>query len=187
MASDLYSVEIVPTLPGRYGYIVMCAATREAAIIDAGAAEPFVERITRMEAKPICLLSTHHHLDHTAGNEELASTYPLKIFGHKNDAERIPGLTDPLEDGGIAAWGSAFGKSDLYAGPHLRQLLFPCFSMRFLRETRCSVVAVIVTSKAILMCSTVPSMNRWERSLRKQRCIPVESGRSGTLNSQRRL
>ncbi len=38
------------------------------------------------------LSSTHHHWDHTGGNNELKSKNGAKVYGASSDADRIPGI-----------------------------------------------------------------------------------------------
>ncbi len=45
------------------------------------------------------ILNTHHHWDHTGGNEELKSKFHCTIVGPKADKGRIPGIDIALADG----------------------------------------------------------------------------------------
>ena len=45
------------------------------------------------------ILNTHHHWDHTGGNEELKSKFKCTIVGPKADKGRIPGIDIALGDG----------------------------------------------------------------------------------------
>lgn len=45
------------------------------------------------------ILTTHHHGDHTAGNEELKQRTGCKIIGPRAEAARIPGLDFAVDDG----------------------------------------------------------------------------------------
>ena len=45
------------------------------------------------------ILNTHHHWDHTGGNEELKSKFKCTIVGPKADKGRIPGIDVALGDG----------------------------------------------------------------------------------------
>ncbi len=45
------------------------------------------------------ILNTHHHWDHTGGNEELKSKFHCTIVGPKADKGRIPGIDVALADG----------------------------------------------------------------------------------------
>lgn len=45
------------------------------------------------------ILNTHHHWDHTGGNEELKSKFNCTVVGPKADKGRIPGIDIALADG----------------------------------------------------------------------------------------
>jgi hydroxyacylglutathione hydrolase len=45
------------------------------------------------------ILNTHHHRDHTGGNAGILSRAQVDVFGHKNDKDRIPGMTRPVDEG----------------------------------------------------------------------------------------
>jgi len=47
------------------------------------------------------VLSTHHHLDHSGANPDLARRYGVPVYGHVSDSERIPGFTNGLEEGDV--------------------------------------------------------------------------------------
>jgi hydroxyacylglutathione hydrolase len=98
-------IERVPTLGDNYSYVIACEETGEAAIIDAPEPEPVVKRVEAMGVRVTKVLSTHHHLDHTAANPDLAKRYDAPVYGHVSDAGRIPGFTDGLEEGDSIAVG----------------------------------------------------------------------------------
>jgi hydroxyacylglutathione hydrolase len=92
-------VERVPTLSDNYSYVLVCEQTGEAAIVDAPEVQPLVQRVDALGCRVTKVLSTHHHLDHSGANPELAKRYDAPVFGHASDASRIPGFTDGLEEG----------------------------------------------------------------------------------------
>jgi hydroxyacylglutathione hydrolase len=92
-------VERIPTLQDNYTYLVICEASRDAAVIDAPEVEPVVARVEAKGARVTKLLATHHHADHCMANPALARRYQVPVFGHASDASRIPGFTDGLEEG----------------------------------------------------------------------------------------
>ena len=92
-------VERVPTLKDNYSYLLVCEESGEAAIVDAPEALPLVRRVDALGCRVRKILSTHHHLDHSGANPELAKRYDAPVFGHVSDADRIPGFTDGLEEG----------------------------------------------------------------------------------------
>lgn len=92
-------VERIPTLGDNYTYLIVCEESAEAAVVDAPEAGPVVARAEALGVKPSKILSTHHHYDHVAANQELAERYGAPVFGHVSDAGRLPGLTHGLEEG----------------------------------------------------------------------------------------
>ena len=89
----------IPLLRDNYGYLIVCEKTNEAAVIDPSEAEPVLRQVERERVRLTAILNTHHHWDHTGGNSVLAQRLPLKIYGHRLDQGRIPGLTHPLDEG----------------------------------------------------------------------------------------
>jgi len=93
------TIERVPTLSDNYTYVIACDETGEAAVVDAPEAEPVMKRVEAMGVRVTKILSTHHHPDHTMANPELAKHYDAPVYGHASDDGRLPGLTNPLEEG----------------------------------------------------------------------------------------
>jgi hydroxyacylglutathione hydrolase len=89
----------IPLLRDNYGYLLVCEESNEAAIIDPSEAEPVLQKVKGENVKLTAILNTHHHRDHTGGNPGLLEKESLKVYGHRNDEGRIPGLTHPLADG----------------------------------------------------------------------------------------
>jgi len=67
-----------------FSYIIADEATKEAAVVDPSFnVETIIQLLTREDLNLKYVVNTHHHSDHTAGNEELASKYQAKIVAHK--------------------------------------------------------------------------------------------------------
>ena len=92
-------IERIPTFQDNYTYLVICEATREAAVIDAPEADPVIHRVEETGAKVTKILSTHHHPDHSMANPKLAEQYGVPVIGHVSDSGRIPGFTDGVDEG----------------------------------------------------------------------------------------
>ena len=73
-------------------------------MVDPSEAGPVLEALDgRLDA----ILSTHHHWDHTGGNEQLLQAFPdCEVYGHASDRGRIPGQTQWLEDGDVVQVGN---------------------------------------------------------------------------------
>lgn len=101
----------IPLLRDNYGYLVVCEKTNQAAIVDPSEAEPVLRRVEQEKVQPVAILNTHHHRDHTGGNEGLLAQLPtLKVFAHKSDQSRVFGLTDGVDEGGAVAIGELKAK-----------------------------------------------------------------------------
>lgn len=95
----------IPLLRDNYAYLVVCDKSNEAAIVDPSEAEPVLRRVKQEKVRLKAILNTHHHRDHTGGNEGLLQSLPLEVYGHSVDNGRIPGLTHPLDEGAEVAIG----------------------------------------------------------------------------------
>src|ERR1043166_8000831 len=100
----------IPLLRDNYGYLILCPKTNTATIIDPSEAEPVLRRVEQENVNLEAILNTHHHRDHTGGNEGLLAKQPLKVYGSKTDLGRIPGLTDGVEEGDEIQIGELCGK-----------------------------------------------------------------------------
>src|SRR5574341_1298504 len=72
----------IPLLRDNYGYLIVCEKTQRAAIVDPSEADPVMRRVEQERVALEAILNTHHHRDHTGGNDGLLSRFPLKVYGH---------------------------------------------------------------------------------------------------------
>jgi len=115
----MLKVERIPTLGDNYTYLVICEDTGEAAAIDAPEAEPVIKRVESLGVTMTKMLSTHHHWDHSGANPDLAKHFGIPVLGHVGDADRLPGLTDGLEEGDTVSVGNQTARV-LYIPAHTR-------------------------------------------------------------------
>lgn len=103
----LVRIERIETAPyGTNAYIVVCQATGESVLIDApGEAEKILDRLER--TKPVCILMTHCHMDHTGALYRLKEELAIPVGAHSADAESLAiGAEMLLKDGNIIAFGN---------------------------------------------------------------------------------
>jgi hydroxyacylglutathione hydrolase len=100
----------IPLLRDNYGYLIVCQKTNSAAIVDPSESEPVLRRIEQENVTLTAILNTHHHRDHTGGNEGLLAGNKLEVYGHKSDQGRVPGLTRGVEEGDDITVGELRGK-----------------------------------------------------------------------------
>ncbi|MGH7853747.1 MAG: hydroxyacylglutathione hydrolase [Candidatus Binatia bacterium] len=89
----------IPMLRDNYGYLLVCEKSKSAAIIDPSEAEPPLNRIEQEGVTLEAILNTHHHRDHTGGNEGILAKHKAAVYGHKSDSSRIHGLTRGVDEG----------------------------------------------------------------------------------------
>lgn len=89
----------IPLLRDNYAYLIVSETTNEAAVVDPSEAEPVIRQVEKEKVVLKAILNTHHHRDHTGGNPGLLEHGSLRVYGHSVDRGRIPGLTDPLDEG----------------------------------------------------------------------------------------
>ena len=99
----------IPLLRDNYGYLVICQKTNNAAIVDPSEAEPVWRRVEQEKVALKAILNTHHHRDHTGGNEGLLAKQSLEVYGHKSDQGRIPGSRTALKRGMKSSLGKCAG------------------------------------------------------------------------------
>ncbi|HWH79402.1 MAG TPA: hydroxyacylglutathione hydrolase, partial [Candidatus Binatus sp.] len=100
----------IPLLRDNYGYLLVCEKTNRAAIVDPSEAAPVLRRIDQEKVIPTAILNTHHHRDHTGGNEGLLAEHKLRVYGHKSDQARVFGLTDGVDEGDAIQIGELSGE-----------------------------------------------------------------------------
>jgi len=100
----------IPLLRDNYGYLIVCQKTNSAAIVDPSESEPVLRRIEQENVTLTAILNTHHHRDHTGGNEGLLAGNKLEVYGHKSDQGRIPGLTRGVDEGDDITVGELRGR-----------------------------------------------------------------------------
>ena len=91
------SIKQIPALRDNYMYLLTCPETGERAIVDPSEAEPVKEALGDKGLDKI--INTHHHWDHTDGNEALKETYDAQVIGSGYDAERVPCIDIQVKEG----------------------------------------------------------------------------------------
>ena len=93
-------VRIVPFLSDNYAYILVCKATKTAAIVDPADAQVVFSALEGLErdlgtpVKVSSILTTHYHHDHAGGNKEIVSLLEHKLGGSNIDLQVIGGANE---------------------------------------------------------------------------------------------
>lgn len=110
-------IEPIHCLKDNYAYLLIDEQTDLCAVVDPSEAEPVLQALTTLHKKRgrpltlVAILNTHHHWDHTGGNQGLLEACPdLKVYGHASDRGRIAGQTVFLNDGDLLQVGRLQGR-----------------------------------------------------------------------------
>ncbi|PIQ23038.1 hydroxyacylglutathione hydrolase [bacterium (Candidatus Blackallbacteria) CG17_big_fil_post_rev_8_21_14_2_50_48_46] len=91
----------VPCLKDNFAYLILNQHS-EALMVDPSESQPLIDALAQYQARPLAILNTHHHWDHTGGNAGLLEVFPeLEVYAHASDQGRIPGQTHFLEGGDL--------------------------------------------------------------------------------------
>jgi hydroxyacylglutathione hydrolase len=92
-------VELIPVLSDNYVYLAHEPESGETAVVDPAESGPVLAAAKAKGWRITHILNTHHHGDHTGGNQEVQEATGAPIVGPKYDEGRIPGIQVALEEG----------------------------------------------------------------------------------------
>ncbi|KAJ2663852.1 Cytoplasmic glyoxalase II [Coemansia sp. RSA 1200] len=95
----------VPCLSDNYAYVLVDEKAGEVSVVDPVEPSKVIPVVEGTKLKLKTILTTHHHADHSGGNQGMLKAFPgLTVYG--GDGNRIPGLTNQLKDGAKFQLGS---------------------------------------------------------------------------------
>ncbi|MEM7619706.1 MAG: hydroxyacylglutathione hydrolase [Pseudomonadota bacterium] len=96
-----------PCLNDNYGVLLHDPENNLTATIDAPEASVIISALAAKNWTLTHILNTHHHFDHTGGNEALKAQTNCTIVGPAGEADKIPGIDQPLKEGDNFQFGNA--------------------------------------------------------------------------------
>ena len=103
-------VELVPVLRDNYMYLAHEPESGATAVVDPADARTALDAAKRKGWTITHILNTHHHGDHTAGNQAVQEATDAPIVGPQYDAGRIPGIQAELMEDDTYSVGNATAK-----------------------------------------------------------------------------
>lgn len=100
-----YTVIQIPALQDNYQHLLVCNATGEALVVDPADAASIMRVVKKEGANLVGILNTHHHWDHTMGNDELVSRLDIPVYAHPRDGDKIATFNQPVVEGGVVRFG----------------------------------------------------------------------------------
>ncbi|PJB72610.1 MAG: hydroxyacylglutathione hydrolase [Alphaproteobacteria bacterium CG_4_9_14_3_um_filter_47_13] len=99
-------ITLIPLLKDNYAYLLV-DEDGSVAILDPSEAAPVKHLLEDKELKPDTIINTHHHWDHTGGNQALKKAYGCRIAAPAADSCRIEDLDIPLKEGDLLKIGTS--------------------------------------------------------------------------------
>jgi glyoxylase-like metal-dependent hydrolase (beta-lactamase superfamily II) len=88
-------------------YLIACATTRQALIVDAADDAPLIRSLAA-GFLPLAVVQTHGHWDHVRAWEALREDLDVEVWGHEGDLDLFPTAPDRLlSDGQLLAVGAS--------------------------------------------------------------------------------
>lgn len=104
------AVTLVPCLKDNYAYLLADRETGLCAVVDPSEPGPVRQALAKERLRLTHILNTHHHWDHTGGNEVLKAQFGARIVGPAKDAARIPGIDEGVSEAAPFQFGPHLGR-----------------------------------------------------------------------------
>ena len=120
----------LPVLQDNYIYVIRDKDTQKTAVVDPALSEPVNLFLKEKNWKLDFIFSTHHHWDHTGGNLKLKRKWDCRILGFTEDAHRIPGIDQHLQEGEEFTFGKLPCRVLFFPGHTLGHIAFWFFGRK---------------------------------------------------------
>ena len=99
-----------PCLSDNYGFLIHDEKEGKTATIDTPDADAILKALDEKGWSLDYIFNTHHHFDHTGGNEALKDKTGCRIYGPLGEKARIPQLDEALQEDDVVRLGRAHAK-----------------------------------------------------------------------------
>ena len=89
----------IPCLSDNYGYLLHDKTSGLTACIDTPEPGPILAALETRGWALSHIWNTHHHWDHAGNNLEIKEKTDCRVIGPAGEADKIPGLDEPMDDG----------------------------------------------------------------------------------------
>jgi hydroxyacylglutathione hydrolase len=95
----MLSVAPILAFADNYIWMILNTERHSAVLVDPGDAAPVFDVLQTRGIKPVAILITHHHADHTAGIHALVTAYNIPVYGP--ECENIRCLSQYVREGDV--------------------------------------------------------------------------------------
>ncbi|MEM8770425.1 MAG: hydroxyacylglutathione hydrolase [Pseudomonadota bacterium] len=96
-----------PCLSDNYAFLIRDREIGRVATVDTPDAEAINAALAEKGWTLDFIFNTHHHWDHAGGNLALKEKWGCRIIGPRGEADKIPGLDQPVGEGDIVELGAS--------------------------------------------------------------------------------
>lgn len=105
-----FVIEILPAFADNYIFLIGDRDLGLAAVIDPGDGDVVLRALKERDLHLSLILNTHHHADHTGGNDRLQQEYGAPIIGPAREKAHIGGLSRAVAHGDIVTHSTLRGE-----------------------------------------------------------------------------
>jgi hydroxyacylglutathione hydrolase len=99
-----FVIELLPAFADNYIFLVSDRDLGLAMVVDPGDGEVVLKALKERDLHLSLILNTHHHNDHTGGNDRLQREFGAPIIGPAKEKGRIAGLSRAVSHGDIVTF-----------------------------------------------------------------------------------
>ncbi len=105
-----FKIEVLPALSDNYISIISDRDLGLAMVVDPGDGELVSKALKERDLYLALILNTHHHPDHTGGNERLQEEFGAPVIGPIKEKGLIPGISRGVADGDLITFSTLRGR-----------------------------------------------------------------------------
>jgi hydroxyacylglutathione hydrolase len=99
-----FEIELLPAFADNYIFLVSDRDLGLAMVVDPGDADVVLRALKERDLHLSLILNTHHHSDHTGGNDKLQREYGAPVIGPAKEKSRIVGISRAVTQGDIVTF-----------------------------------------------------------------------------------
>jgi hydroxyacylglutathione hydrolase len=99
-----FSIELLPAFADNYIFLVSDRDLGLAMVVDPGDGDVVTRALKERDLHLSLILNTHHHADHTGGNDKLSREYGAPIIGPAKEKSRIAGMSRMVSHGDVVTF-----------------------------------------------------------------------------------
>ncbi|MDE2028938.1 MAG: hydroxyacylglutathione hydrolase [Alphaproteobacteria bacterium] len=99
-----FTIELLPAFADNYIFLVSDRDLGLAMVVDPGDGDVVSRALKERDLFLSLILNTHHHSDHSGGNEKLQREFGAPVIGPAKEQSRIPGLSRGVAHGDVVTF-----------------------------------------------------------------------------------